>query len=150
MAIVRYKDRARQIPRPSCSPAYSIVIDQRAGSDACLNMCGWPANEISLLMKLQGEGLEDSPLAKSLERSLFQLPTSQVDNSNLLEREIIERTIPRYVGTLSEYLQWVNTLPLSVSERELLDKQAKDMFNDDETLDEPTGDTLTKYQHNGE
>lgn len=108
-----------------------VVIDQRAGFDVCLNHCGWPANEISLLMKLQRENL-DSPLISAIENSLYELPAPHVDNSGLTDSEIAARVIPKYVGTLSEYLSWVESLPLSASERALLDQQAKEQYGDEE------------------
>lgn len=106
-----------------------IVVDQRPSHEAMLNSAGWPANEITLLMKLNKEQ-PDSPLIGSLERSLMEIPTPQVDNSGLTDKEIIARTIPKHVGTLSEYLKWVETLPYSASERAYLDEQAKQQFGE--------------------
>lgn len=114
-----------------------IVVDQRAGHPDLLNRFGYPANEITLLEKLQREN-PDSPLVNQLERSLMEIPTSQVDNSGLSDSQIIARVIPKYVGTLSEYLAWVDSLPLSENERALLDEQAKQQFNDDDSVDNST------------
>lgn len=125
--IVRHN--LQKVLRVNDDISYNIVVDQRAGADACLNRFGWPANEITLLMKLQQEN-PDSPLVNHLERSLFELPTPQVDNSGKSDSQIISEVIPKYVGTLSEYLKWVETLPLTDSERFALDEQAKSQFGD--------------------
>lgn len=115
----------------SSHPDHCIAIDQRSGYKELLNKSGWPANEITLLAKLQIAGDEDSALAKLLERNLFEVPTAKVDNSTKTNAEIIQMILPKYCGTLSEYMTWVENLPLSETERQLLDKQAKEAFNED-------------------
>ena len=86
MAIVKNKFRYRSLMR-NLHAKYEIVIDQRSGHESCLNQSGWPANEITLLEKLQREN-SDSPMLMQLERSLFEIPTPQVDNSGLSDSEI--------------------------------------------------------------
>lgn len=111
---------------------YKINVDCRPANEALLNSAGWIANEISLLIKLNNEGKLNEPYAQSVINGLNELPTPQVDNSGKSNREIIQTIIPKYVGTLSEYQKWIDTLPLSDTERALLDEQAKKQFVDDD------------------
>lgn len=134
MAILKRNPRRVRVYTELPNVKYGVVIDQRNGSEACLNYAGWPANEISLLVKLQQDN-PDSALARSIERGLVELPTPQVDNSAKTNEELIGEIIPKYVGTLSEYLKWVESRPLSASERAILDEQAKQQFGDDSSSD---------------
>jgi len=115
--------------QPSISNRFRINVDQSSGSEPCLNEHGWPANEITLLLKLQSKGEGDSSLARSLESKLIDLPSPQVDNSGLSNREIIDGIIPRHCQTLGEYLKYLDSLPLSAAERQMLEEQAKDQFS---------------------
>lgn len=118
-------------------PRFMINVDQRAGFSDLLNAAGWPANEISLLVKLQQSGDGDSALAKLLESGLIEMPTPAVDNSGKSNAEIIRSIIPKYVGTLSEYMKWIDSVPLSDAERKFMDAQAKALYPDD---DDKSGD----------
>lgn len=118
---------------------YRIVIDQRAGQKPLLNYAGWPANEITLLMKLSS----DDPLAHQIESGLLELPSSKVDNSILSNEEILKGVVPKYVGTLGEYLRYLDTLPLSPSERSMLEESAKEKIVDDvDTSDVKSDDSV--------
>lgn len=106
-----------------------IVIDQRPANSELLNDAGWPSNEISLLLKLNANGEINSPLAQSLMDGLNSLPTPQIDNTGKSDSEILAAVIPAHIGTLGEYLRYLDSLPLSPTEREFMEKSAKEHFS---------------------
>lgn len=120
------------------SPAFAINIDVRPSMDAMLNAAGWPANEITLLMKLQSDD-PDSALARSLENSLIEIPHARVDNSGKSDRDLINGIIPKHVQTLGEYMKYLDSLPLSDTERSLLEERAKREFGEPDDNDKSDG-----------
>lgn len=126
------------------SAAYAINIDVRPSMDAMLNAAGWPANEITLLMKLQSDD-PDSALARSLENSLIEIPHARVDNSGKSDRDLINGIIPKHVQTLGEYMKYLDSLPLSDTERSLLEERAKREFVEpDKSDDKSDGDGVVE------
>lgn len=115
---------------------YICVIDTTPANEALLNSAGWPANEISLLIKLNNEGKLNEPYAQSLLNGLNELPSPQVDNSGKSNQEILAAVIPRHIGTLGEYMKYLDSLPLSEREREFMEQSAKDYFAGDGDAEE--------------
>lgn len=115
--------------------SFRINVDCRPANKDLLNSAGWFANEISLLMKLNNEGKLNEPYAQSLLNGLNELPSPQVDNSGKSNQEILAAVIPRHIGTLGEYMKYLDSLPLSEREREFMEQSAKDHFAGDGDAD---------------